>query len=160
MRWNGRGEVVRPLRGQSLESRLAAQRSVSQAIAMKLVALCLFSLGFMALSLGLSSLVLHILFETPFSWSGAAKVSLLALVAVAATIRPLGYGGAEFLEYSFLFAGLAGARVALSVLTSIALRDMSMSHWLIVAGGAAACWAGVWYIEPKRRQARRERHAG
>ena len=28
MRWNGRGEVVCPLRGQSLESRLAAQRSV------------------------------------------------------------------------------------------------------------------------------------
>jgi len=28
MRWNGRGELVCPLRGQSLESRLAAQRSV------------------------------------------------------------------------------------------------------------------------------------
>ena len=32
MRWNGRGEVVCPLRGQSLESRLAAQRSVQQAL--------------------------------------------------------------------------------------------------------------------------------
>ena len=32
MRWNGRGELVCPLRGQSLESRLAAQRSVSQTI--------------------------------------------------------------------------------------------------------------------------------
>ncbi len=28
MRWNGRGELGCPLRGQSLESRLAAQRSV------------------------------------------------------------------------------------------------------------------------------------
>ena len=32
MRWNGRGEVVCPLRGQSLESRLAAQRSVERAV--------------------------------------------------------------------------------------------------------------------------------
>jgi len=32
MRWNGQGELVCPLRGQSLESRLAAQRSVVQAI--------------------------------------------------------------------------------------------------------------------------------
>jgi hypothetical protein len=31
MRWNGRGELVCPLRGQSLESRLAAQRSVVRA---------------------------------------------------------------------------------------------------------------------------------
>ncbi len=34
MRWNGRGELVCPLRGQSLESRLAAQPSVRQAVAM------------------------------------------------------------------------------------------------------------------------------
>ena len=32
MAWNGRGEVVCPLRGQSLESRLAAQASVGLAI--------------------------------------------------------------------------------------------------------------------------------
>ncbi len=32
MRWNGRGEVVCPLRGQSLETRLAAQRSVIRAL--------------------------------------------------------------------------------------------------------------------------------
>ena len=31
MRWNGQGGVVCPLRGQSLESRLAAQRSVGRA---------------------------------------------------------------------------------------------------------------------------------
>ena len=31
MRWNGRGELVCPLRGQSSESRLAAQRSVLRA---------------------------------------------------------------------------------------------------------------------------------
>ena len=32
MRWNGQGELECPLRGQSLESRLAAQRSVVQAV--------------------------------------------------------------------------------------------------------------------------------
>ena len=122
---------------------------------MKLVAFCVFSLGFMVLSIGLSSMMLHILFEAPFSWQGAAKLSLIAVLAIGVASRPLGFRGTEFLEYSLLFGGLAGARVALSVLKSEALSDMSMSHWLIVAVGAAACAGGIWYIEPKRREARR-----